>query len=61
MTAETRAGARCEICGWPLAASIDEGCIPGNCSYRPESGSDEWYRIQRQREKLAADARGSAV
>ena len=26
---------RCAICGWPLAASADEGCVRGNCSLRP--------------------------
>lgn len=26
---------RCAVCGWPLAKSIDEGCIVGNCSMRP--------------------------
>lgn len=25
---------RCERCGWPLAASIEEGCTRGNCSMR---------------------------
>lgn len=26
---------RCRVCGWPLAASADQGCVPGNCSMRP--------------------------
>jgi len=26
---------RCERCGWPYAASANEGCRPGNCSMRP--------------------------
>ena len=26
---------RCRVCGWPLAASAAEGCVPGNCSMRP--------------------------
>ena len=25
---------RCEVCGWPLADSITDGCRPGNCSQR---------------------------
>ena len=25
---------RCERCGWPLVESIDNGCVPGNCSQR---------------------------
>lgn len=26
---------RCPICHWPLAKTTAEGCVPGNCSYRP--------------------------
>jgi hypothetical protein len=26
---------RCEVCGWPLAATIEGGCTEGNCSMRP--------------------------
>lgn len=26
---------RCSRCGWPLAKSVDEGCVKGNCSQRP--------------------------
>lgn len=26
---------RCRVCGWPLAASVDEGCVADNCSQRP--------------------------
>jgi hypothetical protein len=26
---------RCRVCGWPLKATIQEGCVPGNCSQRP--------------------------
>jgi hypothetical protein len=26
---------RCEVCGWPLADSVANGCVPGNCSMRP--------------------------
>jgi hypothetical protein len=26
---------RCDVCQWPLSASADQGCVPGNCSYRP--------------------------
>lgn len=26
---------RCRICGWPLAKTRDEGCVPGDCSMRP--------------------------
>lgn len=26
---------RCAVCGWPLAADVGLGCVPGNCSMRP--------------------------
>jgi hypothetical protein len=26
---------RCAICGWPLAESVEKGCVMGNCSQRP--------------------------
>jgi len=26
---------RCAVCGWPLAALMDKGCVRGNCSMRP--------------------------
>jgi hypothetical protein len=26
---------RCDYCGWPLAASMDKGCVADNCSQRP--------------------------
>jgi len=26
---------RCPVCNWPMAASLAEGCVPGNCSQRP--------------------------
>ena len=47
---------RCPRCGWPLAKSIREGCVPGNCSYRPKEGSEEWKRM-RDREADTATAR----
>ena len=50
---------RCAICGWPLAASVREGCVAESCSYRPEQGSDEWYRIKARREALATPAPGT--
>jgi len=40
---------RCSVCGWPMAATVQEGCVPGNCSYRPEQGSPEWQRIRSAR------------
>lgn len=26
---------KCRVCGWTLAATVNEGCVPGNCSLRP--------------------------
>ncbi len=26
---------RCPVCHWPLEKTMAEGCVPGNCSYRP--------------------------
>jgi hypothetical protein len=26
---------RCRVCAWPIAKSIEEGCVVGNCSMRP--------------------------
>lgn len=43
---------RCERCDWPLKASDAEGCVEGNCSYRPEHGSDEWARMRRRDDAL---------
>lgn len=50
---------RCEVCDWPLAESRDKGCVPGDCSYRPEEGSPEWYRIRARREALKAQPSGA--
>ncbi len=43
---------RCAVCNWPLAASPEDGCVPGNCSYRPPEGSDEYRRLQERRRRL---------
>ena len=26
---------RCPVCNWPMKEKMEDGCIPGNCSYRP--------------------------
>ena len=52
---------RCPICEWPMAKSAHEGCVPGNCSYRPEHGTPEWNRVQRNRQALAEQAKGNLV
>lgn len=38
MTPQSRDSGHCEVCGWPLADSQEHGCVPGDCSYRPEAG-----------------------
>lgn len=43
---------RCPICDWSFAKSRNEGCIPGDCSYRPREGSDEYLRIEQRRAAL---------
>ena len=45
---------RCSVCDWPLADSIEEGCTLDSCSYRPDEGSAEYYRIRDRRLRLAA-------
>jgi hypothetical protein len=32
---EVKDNNRCAICGWPLKATPDEGCMRGDCSMRP--------------------------
>jgi len=39
---------RCFFCYWPLAATRERGCVPGNCAFRPEEHSEE-YRRKRSR------------
>lgn len=47
---------RCQICGWPLARPTGEGCKPNDCSMRPYEGSEEYNRLKRRREAIAARA-----
>lgn len=46
----------CAVCDWPLAADAKSGCVPGNCCYRPDPGSDEGRKIAQRRAELAAGA-----
>lgn len=46
-------GQRCPICDWPIEVSIEKGCTPGNCSYKPPHGSAEYERIRARREQIA--------
>jgi len=48
---------RCPICGWPLAESSNEGCVIGNCSYRPgDNRGDEKRNLQERGERWLATA-----
>lgn len=38
--------ARCTRCNWPLVASARDGCVPGNCSYRPAVAEREDARLR---------------
>jgi hypothetical protein len=42
---------RCEICDWPLAESREFGCVPGDCSYRPDLPAEQ-ERIRKRRAAL---------
>jgi hypothetical protein len=55
-TASRTPHSHCEICDWPLAESAANGCVPGNCSYRPEEHSQEWRRILERKSKLKSAA-----
>jgi hypothetical protein len=45
---------RCQVCGWPLAKSRDQGCVVGDCSFRPQEGTES-YRITQLRRKALAE------
>lgn len=48
-----RAG-RCPCCSWPLKLTQKDGCTFDDCSYRPETGSDEHRRLKERHAMLAA-------
>ena len=52
-----RAPDRCAVCGWPLAASREDGCVRGDCAYRghPRPPYDA-ERAERERELTGATA-----
>jgi len=45
--------ARCEVCDWPLADSRAKGCVPGDCSYRPDDPAEQ-ERIRRRRAQISS-------
>lgn len=46
---------RCYACGWTLAAKAEDGCIPFNCSFRPDerdSQHQEWLKRANEMEAI---------
>lgn len=43
---------RCVVCGWPLAKDQAAGCIPGDCSFRPDDPAEQ-RRVRERREQIA--------
>jgi len=43
----------CEVCGWPLSKDVAGGCVPGNCSFRPDNPGER-RKLRERREQLAA-------
>lgn len=41
---------RCPICFWPWAESADKGCVPDNCSFRPDAIGDRVRTSERRGE-----------
>ena len=37
---------RCDVCGWPLAQSPDDGCVADNCSMRPRPSPTYREKLQ---------------
>lgn len=48
---------RCALCGWPLAVNAKDGCVRGNCGYRPEPPltPDHYYDIDRASREYGID------
>lgn len=46
---------KCPVCDWPMAELGKTGCVPGNCSYRPDPESPEGKRVARRRAELAGE------
>ena len=52
---EDRASAarpRCFICGWTMAERMEDGCVPGNCSFRPRDHSQDMERVRARQATL---------
>lgn len=46
---------RCPICEWPMAERREDGCVPGDCAFRPREHTPEWDRVVRNRKRLATE------
>lgn len=46
---------RCQVCGWVLATDSSKGCVPGNCSMRPDEGTEEHLQLRSRRAWLEAN------
>jgi len=42
---------RCPICDWPMTESREKGCIPSDCSYRPDDPVEQ-RRIKERRDSI---------
>lgn len=42
---------RCLVCGWPLVSKQEDGCIPGDCSYRPQEPAEQ-AKIDARRQQI---------
>lgn len=51
----------CERCGWTLCDSRDQGCVPGDCSYRPHDGTPEYQRMKERDAELQAQQRKELI
>jgi hypothetical protein len=52
---------RCEVCGWQLSnTDYTGGCVPGNCSFRPDNQDDQ-RRLRARRDEIARHAKSAEV
>jgi hypothetical protein len=57
---------KCRVCGWPLSIKMEDGCVKGDCAYRPtpKSRADgqspfnptNWNDIRRMEDALGKDS-----
>lgn len=59
--AKTDDTSRCAICAWPLAESVDKGCVRGNCSYRTGGGTAPQHHYAPERAEIEKRLRVSTA